>query len=319
LKISREIKTAILVITSLLLFIWGYSFLKGSDLLSSYKKLNIIYDNVEGLGVGAPVTINGLTVGKVNKIDLKHETGKLWVEIQVNEDIPVSKSSLAEMYAPSALGGKQIAIVQNLNDKTQTVSGDFLKSNEKLGMIDNIAGQIPGVKEKLDLVLTNANATLLNINQLLDGNTKSNLQASLANLNLTLIEFKKASVSINGMLADNKTKINGIVQNFGEVSKDFSTVSDSLTKLRLGKTVAKLDHTLASVNKMMNDLNAGRGTMGKVLKDEALYTNINKTAKQIELLMQDLRLNPTRYVNVSLFGKKNKPYTAPDSTNTRNK
>lgn len=316
-KISREIKTAILVITSLLLFIWGYSFLKGSDLLSSYKKLNIIYDNVEGLGVGAPVTINGLTVGKVNKIDLKNDTGKLWVEIQVDSDLPISKSSVAEMYAPSALGGKQIAIVQNLNDKVQTVSGDFLKSNEKLGMIDNIAGQIPGVKEKLDLVLTNANALLININQLLDANTKSNLQASIANLNQTLLEFKKASVSINGILADNKTKINGIVTNFGKVSGDFTKVSDSLTKLRLGKTVAKLDQTLLNVNKIMSDLNAGKGTMGKVLKDEAMYSNINKTAKQIELLMQDLRLNPTRYVNVSLFGKKNKPYTAPDSTNTK--
>ncbi len=316
-KITKEIKSAILVITSLLLFIWGYSFLKGSDLLSQHKKLNIEFQNVEGLGIGAPVTISGLNVGKVNKIDLKKESGKLNVEIQINNDYPISKSSVAELYSPSALGGKQIAILQNLSDVNQTLDGDFLKSSEKLGLMDSMAGQVTPVKEKLETVLVNANAMLQNINQILDSRTKANLQSSMENLNLTIIEFKKVSTQANALLADNKTKFNGIVTNFGKVSGDFTKLSDSLSKLRLGKTLAKMDQTLASVNKIMSDLNSGKGTMGKLLKDETMYNNLNKTAKQFELLSQDLRLNPTRYVNVSLFGKKNKPYSAPDSTKTK--
>ena len=116
-KITREIKTAILVIASILLFIWGYSFLKGRDLLTDYKTLYAQYDNVEGLVVSAPVTINGLVVGKVSGINIKNDTGKLVVELQIKSDFPISKSSTATIYDASLIGGKQVAIHPNYSDK----------------------------------------------------------------------------------------------------------------------------------------------------------------------------------------------------------
>ncbi len=309
-KLSREIKTAILVIASILLFIWGYSFLKGRDLFTNYKKLYVEYVNVEGLTVSSPVTINGLVVGKVNSIVINNETGKIKVEMQINSDFPIKKSSVAEIYAPSPIGGKQIAILPT-KEGQDAVNGDFLISSSKLGLTDELAKQIEPLKDKITKLLDNANVMLENVNQVLDAKSKENLRNSLANLNETLAQFKGASKEVNEMLAQNKSKIIGTMSNVEKASANFSKVSDSLAKANIGQTVKNLEKTLANVDKMMGDMQAGKGTMGKLMKDDAMYNNFTKTSKELELLLQDLRLNPTRYVNVSLFGKKNKPYVAP--------
>lgn len=315
-KLSREIKTAILVLSSILLFIWGYSFLKGRDLFTNYKTFYVDYQNVEGLPISAPVTINGLAVGKVNSIKLNNKTGKLTVELQVNTDFPISKSSLAEIYAPSPIGGKQIAIIPNTKDSSEAVSGDYLQSSSKLGLTDALALQIEPLKDKIEKLLNNANTMVGNVNQIMDERTKTNLRNSLANLNETMAEFKAISKNTNAILAENKSKIGNTMSNFEKTSANFSKVSDSLARLELGKTVKNLESTLANVNALMHDVQSGKGTMGKLMKDDALYVNFSKTSKELELLLQDLRLNPTRYVNVSLFGKKNKPYVAPAATDT---
>jgi phospholipid/cholesterol/gamma-HCH transport system substrate-binding protein len=315
LKLTREIKTGILAISSILLFIWGYSFLKGSDLLTDYRKFYVQYDNVEGLVPSSTVTLNGLTIGKVKSIVLK-ETGKLLVELQIKNDFIITKGSIAEIYSPSPIGGKQIAIVVNKNDTNAAESGAFLVSATKMGLIDGLAGQIDPLKQKLDKLLDNANNMLVSVNEIFDAKTKANLKTSLANLNETLAQFKVASNEVNTMLADNKSKIGNTMTNVEKASGNFSKLSDSLAKVNIGKTVKSLEKTLASVDKIMSGLESGNGTMGKLIKDDALYTNFSKTSKELELLLQDVRLYPTRYVNVSLFGKKNKPYIAPKETDT---
>lgn len=310
-KISREIKTAILVISAILLFIWGYSFLKGRDLFTDYKTFYVEYDNVEGLTPSAPVTLNGLTIGKVNTIKINNKTGKLLVEMQLKSDFPISKTSAAELYAPSLVGGKQIAIIPNTADTSIAESGDYLKASSKMGLTDSLAMKMEPLTDKIDKLLENANIMITNVNQVLDAKTKENLRSSLANLNQVMAEFKEVAKSTNSMLAENKSKIGNTMTNVEKASVNFSKVSDSLAKINLGPTVKSLEKTMANVDKMMAELESGKGTMGKLLKDESLYNNFNKTSKELELLLQDLRLNPTRYVNVSLFGKKNKPYVAP--------
>jgi phospholipid/cholesterol/gamma-HCH transport system substrate-binding protein len=310
LKLSREIKTAILVIASILLFIWGYSFLKGRDLFTNYRNLYVEYKNVEGLAVSSPVTINGMVVGKVNSITINNETGQIRVEMQINSDFPIKKTSVAEIYAPSPIGGKQIAIIPN-NQGADAVDGDMLVSSSKLGLTDELAKQMEPLKDKITKLLDNANAMLENVNQVLDTKSKENLRKSLADLSETIAEFKATSHEVNSMVTQNKSKFNGTMANVEKASANFSKVSDSIAKINIGKTVKSLEKTLADVDKLMSDMQAGKGTMGKLMKDDALYTNFNKTSKELELLLQDLRLNPTRYVNVSLFGKKNKPYIAP--------
>lgn len=309
-KVSREIKTAVLVIISIILFIWGYSFLKGKNLFDNSNKLFVVYENVAGLAPSAPVTLNGLTIGKVNSISINPD-GKLLVELHITTDFPIAKTSIAEIYDSGLVGGRQIAIKPNLLDKNYTVSGDYLQASSKLGLTDALAQQLEPLQAKIQQLLENADVLFSNVNDILDTQTRQNLKNSIASLNTTLSEFSVASKSINELLADNKSKLNSTLKNVDKVSGNFATISDSLAKANLGQTVINLEKTLAKVDKIMAELEQGNGTMGKLIKDETMYTNFAKTSKELELLLQDLRLNPTRYVNVSLFGKKNKPYVAP--------
>ncbi len=313
-KLTREIKTAILVIISIFLFIWGYSFLKGKELFSNYTTLYVVYDNVEGLSTSAPVTLNGLVIGKVTLISIDDKTGKLKVEMQIKTDFPITKSSAASMYSASLVGGKQIAIINNFQDQELIKDGQFLQSKVQSGLTDSLAEKLGPIQEKLDAVLGNVNTLVVGLNNVLDQQGQANLKKSLTELSKTIEQFHHASNSINGILDQNKSSIKGMVTNFNKVSKDFTAISDSVKKADLGKSIRSLNETLRKVDALMNDLNSGKGTAGKILKDEDLYNNLNQTSKELELLLKDVRLNPTRYINVSVFGKKNKPYIAPSET-----
>ena len=309
-KLTKEIKTAILVIVSIFLFIWGYNFLKGKNLFDNSNKLFVVYENVAGLATSAPVTLNGLTIGKVNSITINSD-GKLLVELHITTDFPISKSSVAEIYDSGLVGGRQIAIKPNLQDKNYTQSGDYLQASSKLGLTDALAQQLEPLQDKIQKLLDNADVLFTNINGILDNKTKKNLKNSITELNKTLTEFSVVSKNLNEIVATNKTKLGSVISNFDKTSDNLAVMSDSLAKANLGQTVKNLEKTLASFDKLMAEMEQGKGTMGKLMKDETMYNNFSKASNELELLLQDLRLNPTRYVNVSLFGKKNKPYAAP--------
>ena len=311
LKITREIKVAVLVILSIVLFYWGFTFLKGRNLFDNSNKLYAVYDNVAGLVVSAPVTINGLNIGKVNTIEMLPD-GKMKVELIItNEQIQIAKSSIAQIMDSGLIGGREIAILNNFSDKNYTESGDTLKTSDKLGLTAELANQIGPVKDKVEILLENANKLIESLNATLDATTQQKLKSAIASLEVTMAEFSQTSKSINGILAENKSKLNTTLSNFEKTSGNLNAMSSSLEKADLGATVKKLEATLTSVNGMMANLEQGKGSMGKLLSDDAMYNNLTKTSKELELLLQDLRLNPTRYVNVSVFGKKNKPYIAP--------
>ena len=310
-KITREIKTAILVISSILLFIWGYSYLKGKDLFTNYKSVYVEFDNVEGLVKSAAVTLNGLIVGNISNITINQETGKLLVELQLKTDFPISKSSIAAIYEPGFIAGKQIAIYPNLNDKNIIVEGDKLKGVIKAGITESLKEKLVPLQEKIEKLILSSDKLVNGFNNVLDEKGQQDLKISLSELRQTIEQFHKSSSSLNTILDDNKGQIKGAVANFNKVTSDFSKISDSLNKADLGKTVKELQKTLANVDKIIANLQAGKGSVGKLLTDEELYKNLEKTSKELELLLEDVRLNPTRYVNVSVFGKKNKPYVAP--------
>jgi phospholipid/cholesterol/gamma-HCH transport system substrate-binding protein len=311
LKLTKEIKTAILVIASILLFIWGYSFLKGRDLFTNYVTLYVEYETVEGLTTSAPVTINGLVIGKVNKITIEENTGKLLVELQINTDFPISKSSIAAIYDPGIISGKQIAIEPNFKDKSVSADGQRLRGKIRSGLTEAVADKLVPIQEKLQKIMGNGDVLITGINNVLDEKGQEDIKKSISKLRSTMEELHKASLNMNAILDNNKVQIRGVVSNFNKISDDFSKISDSLNKADLGKMVQTLNETLVKVDGIMNGLKAGNGTMGKLLNDDALYNNLDKTSKELELLLQDVRLHPTRYVNVSLFGKKDKPYKAP--------
>ena len=208
-------------------------------------------------------------------------------------------------------------ITPNFEDKSIAETGMILKGEIKPGLTSLVAERLTPLQEKVEKMVVSADNLLKNVNTILDSKTKESLKSSIANLDATLAEFKVASKSVNEMLVENKGKINSTMTNVDKASANFSKMSDSLAKVNIGQTVRNLEKTLAKVDKIMADVQDGKGTLGKLAKDETMYTNLSKSSKELELLLQDLRLNPTRYVNVSLFGKKNKPYVAPVNDNIK--
>ena len=309
-KITKEIKAGILVIASISLFIWGYSYLKGKDILNNYKTFYVVYQNVEGLAATAPITINGLVVGQVAGINLQ-PNGEILVQLQIKNDFPFSKSSVVAIYEPGLIAGKQLQIIPNFNDQTVALSGDTLTSSVKKGLTDLVSDKLAPLQQKIEKMVVNADLLLTNLNEVLDAKSKENLKNSISNLSKTIEGFNSVVDNANSILSNNKGNIDKTLSNLNKVSTDFSKISDSLSKANLTKVVNDLEKTLSNVDKIMNDVQSGKGSLGKMVKDDALYNNLEKTSKELELLLQDLRLNPTRYINVSLFGKKNKPYKNP--------
>jgi phospholipid/cholesterol/gamma-HCH transport system substrate-binding protein len=311
LKLSREIKTAVLVIASVVLFIWGYSFLKGKALFANYKTFYVTYTNVEGLVKSAPVTLNGLAIGKVNDIKINETDGSIVVELQITSDFPISSTSAAVLYEPGFIGGKQIAIEPDFKNKTLAEDGQELSGELKLSLTASIQEKLVPLQAKFETVLVEVEKLLQGVNSVLDKKSQDNLKITLAELSKTMVEIHAASANVNSILIDNKSDLKGVVTNFKKVSTDFAKISDSISKADLGKTVKNFNTSLAKVDAILLDLEAGKGSAGKLLKDDALYSNLKSTTKEMELLLQDVRLFPTRYINVSVFGKKNKPYVSP--------
>jgi len=301
LKISREIKTAVLVLGAIALFIWGYSFLDGRNLFDNSTKYYVEYDNVEGLTTSSSVTINGLVVGKVSRININAQTGKLVVELMMTHPIDIAKSSVATIYSPGLLGGKGISIDPKFGDTDYAESGQYLKGDVQFDITEKLVGELEPLKVKLDEVLANANSMLVAINGVLDEQMQADLKSSVTELKGTLAGANKL---MNGI----EPQLKGTMTNLNVMSKNFVGLSQELSELDINGTFANLQSASANIDKLLADIENGNGSVGKLLKDEELYKNLTGASKELEQLMRDLKENPKRYVHFSLFGKKATPY-----------
>ena len=309
-KISKEIKTALLVIGSLALLIWGYNFLKGKDLFSSNQTFYVNYDNVEGLNQASTVTINGMIVGKVNSIFMNNE-GSITVELSINSPIEIPASTVAEIYSPGMLGGKQVALIVDFSDGNLANSGDFLNSGVKIGLLDGLSGKADPIMVKLDSVLYNVNQLVVGLNNTLDDSLKASLQNSLAELNYTLKNTTQITTGFNRIVSDNEQKIGTIVSDFSETSGNLKQMSEELAQADLKATLDKFEETADNLSNMMAKIESGEGNLGKLINDDELYNNLEGTSKELNQLIEDIKLNPKRYLNISVFGKKSTPYEEP--------
>ena len=273
-KISKEVKTGILAIIAIFLFIYGYSFLKGSNIFDTTRTFFVTYQNVEGLETSAPVTINGLTVGKVQNIDFVDMKGELIVTFTIEKDFDFSKNSIVRIYSSSLIGGKQIAIIPGKDSKVMAKSGDTLTGEIEKGMLEAMTGGLKPLEQKVLTTLANLDSLVLNFNDVLDDSTKENLKESISNLNKTLSSFKGASQNMNSLISANKEKINTTFSNLETTSENFSKLSDSLAQIETGKMVKDLENVLNRFNSILDRIDNGEGSMGKLLKDEKLYDNL---------------------------------------------
>ena len=203
-KLSKEIKSAILVLSGILLFIFIFYYLKGENIFDNTKEISAVYDNVEGLAPSAPVTINGHKIGKVQSIHFTNDlSGKLNVNMRIDSDFEFSKNSTAQLYEAGLIGGKAIAIIPAFDGAPNVESGDVLSSDVKPGLTDLVNQRLTPLQEKMETMMVSADTLLVNLNTLFDSQTKLNLKSSIAELTSTITSFKSTSESLNDLVIDN--------------------------------------------------------------------------------------------------------------------
>lgn len=316
---SKELKTGVVAVVIIVLFLWGYNFLKGQDLFSgSSRHFFVEYKNINGLNTASLVTINGLKVGKVDDISFDstpEKKGVLLVKISLENDFNFSKTSIAKIYSASLMGGQNLAIVPKY-DGQLAVSGDFLKGEVESDIFSLVGEKLNPIQSKLQNVLVGADSLLNGMNDVLDEKSRKSLNRSILGLEGTILDVRKTLTSVNKLLTDNKENLDSTLKNTKKITDNFSKISDDLAKSNLGKTVNELELTLANVNGLLANIKAGKGTLGKLMTDDEMYTNLTNASKEMEELLREMKLNPKRFVHFSLFGKKPKGYN--EKSNAKN-
>lgn len=306
-KLSREFKTGLLVITAAVLLMFGYNYLKGSSLFGSERTFYVSYDNVEGLTPDATVTVNGLVVGRVKSIDLSADTSHLIVSFIIDKkDFSFSKSSKVRLYNSNIIGGKSLAIIPDFSNTNMAVEGDELNGEIEKGMMDVIADKVVPLGNDLASVVVKVDTLVHNLNTILDEKHQVYLQEAIVNINQTISNLNQASLGISSLLENNHSKIEKSLLNFEQTSDNFVKLSHSMSEIDVKLLADEIEQTISNLNTLVVGLEEGEGSLGKLMQDEALYSNLENASEELEKLLRDLRKNPKRYVHFSLFGRKDK-------------
>ncbi|GAA3605840.1 MlaD family protein [Flavivirga amylovorans] len=303
-KISKEVKTGILLILGIILFIFGFNYLKGQNLFDSN---NVYYTEFDynALTQSSVVTVRGNPVGKVKDIAYDFKTGKTRVSFFVNEELKFSKNSVVRLYETSLMGGNAIAIVL-AKDGDIAKSGDVLKSEVETGLVSSLSKNFSGISSELNSTLRATDTLFNSLNDFVNDNSEAGLKSTIKELNETLKSFKNTSNTVNGVLSKNDKNLASILEKFKTTADGLAALSTELKNANIGTTVETLNKTLNNLNSMLGALNKGEGSLGKLLKDDAVYENLEGATKEMEALLKDIKLHPKRYFRI--LSKKEIPY-----------
>ncbi|MDA8658096.1 MlaD family protein [Flavobacteriaceae bacterium] len=306
-NLSRELKTAFFIIGCILVFIFGFSYLKGSSLLSKEKVVHALYNDVEGLVVGANVTISGMNVGKVRAIDFDENYDKIKVTFTLREDLVFSNQSVAQLYEAGLIGGKAIAILPQYDSTVEPVTdNDELPSEIKPGLTELVNQQIAPLQDKIEGLLTSADSLFAGVSNVMNYQTQNNIKATLEGLAATVNNINALSSSVNRILEDNEKGFASTLNNLDDVTQNLTQLTDSLNQMPLVSTVKNFEATSAQLKKIIDGLESGEGSAGQLLNDKALYDNLVTSSESLDALLTDLKEHPKRYVHFSIFGRKEK-------------
>ena len=313
LRLTKEIKAGLIVVLGITALILGFSYLKSNSLLGKSTTLYAVYDHVGGLQSGTTVSLNGFSVGAIDDITFLDETGKLMVSFTLTTDLPIPADSKAELYDTSVIGGKGLQIVLGTPGSTIAQNGDTLTSMVKIGMTDRITELMEPLEAKVNSAIVETDLLMKNLNQLLDTDSQALLRETLKNFSETSASLKVISKNVSENLAANEKALGTILENTTELTSNLSSVSQTLNEADLKGLMTDLDASISATKEILEGIKNGDGAVGQIFTNQELYVSLTSNLNQLEWLLQDLRLNPKRYLSVSVFGKKQKGYVAPES------
>ena len=306
--ISKETKVGILALVSFVILYLGFNFLKGKDFFSSQNKYIVVYDNVEGLTPANQVSLSGMKVGQVKTIELI-AGNKVKVTLVIRKDLPLPIDTKAFLSSDGLLGGKLIRLEMGKTNKYVQNEGT-LTSGKETGISDLIKEQALPLLHNLDsltlslrVITKSFEATGKSVNGLVS-NTDKTITTLGGTLGTTITENR---ASLAGITANMKALSGNLIETERSLKPligKFSSIADSLNALKISQAVATTQRSLEGLHRIMTGIESGQGSMGKLLKDDSLYSNINRSLADMDKLLIDFRLAPKRYLNISVFGKK---------------
>ncbi|MGZ5264307.1 MAG: MlaD family protein [Kaistella sp.] len=315
-KFSKEIKAGLIALLAIVGFVILFQFMKGKSLFTTDNIFYAKFDNVEGLAASNPVSINGLKVGQVDQIiPITEADGKIHfvVKVTVDDNFEFSKRSTLEIFEPGLMSGKEMRV--NLAyGSPMAKDGDTLKGAFTLSMMNNISSQVGPVKDQVQVVLRRVDSLMVNANAITNAENQQAIRALLSSLNRTVTSFEATSQRTNALLANNDPRIQKMLDNANLATVSAKTaidkygrVADEVNVQKLNNTIDKLSLTADNLNGVIAGIQNGEGSLGKLAKDEQLYQNLNESSANLNNLILDLKANPKRYLNFSVFGKNSTP------------
>jgi phospholipid/cholesterol/gamma-HCH transport system substrate-binding protein len=303
---SKEFKIGLLALVASVLLYTGFNFLKGMDFFSRINHYYVVFKNVNGLTISNPVMLNGLAVGRVSNIEvMQADSNKMKVEVQIRTDLILGKGSKIILGDNGLLGGKMLDLKIS-NEKPLIANGGDLTGEIQVGMVASLTA-------KADPIIAQTDSMLRQVNLIV-----KSLADSRQDLTKTLSDVSDISGSVNSTLK--KGELDQIVHNMNVLSaslidlqKQFSpvvgkmdTFADKMNKMEIDASIKKANEAMTNLNTILDGVNQGKGTLGALAKNDSLYRNMNKNLQDLDKIFLDLRENPKRYVNISVFPKKEK-------------
>lgn len=315
-RISKELRIGLLVTISVLVFFAGFYFLKGSNLFSSDKIYYCFYDNVQGLQPSAAIQIRGLQVGKVEAIELNPNGKGVKVTLAIKKKYELPRGTVAQLFSGDLLGSKAIRLDLAAMGGGIVESGETLPSNIEGGMLDQISTEISPLLKSVQSVAFHTDSLLLSVNAILNENARQKLSTAVSELEGTMNHFQNVSATLDsrsaaiGRIIDNADRLAARLSansgNIDSILNNANALTAQLKNAPIEQTVNDLQAASNQLQEVMGKINRGEGTMGAIVNDKELYQNLNTTVSELSKLAADLKAHPSRYINVTIFGRKAK-------------
>lgn len=309
---TNQAKVGIFSTVTIIIFVLGFYFLKGINLFERKNSYYAVYDRVDGLYKSNIVEVDGYKVGMVGDMQRDPVTRRIVVRLDLEKDlrIPKSDSTVARLFSTDLFGTKKIQLVLGYSDEYYE-EGDTLHTYFKKDLTESVGAQIDPLINQVKNMVPSIDTTLDGIKWIFDRNNPKGINNTIAQIN-------EALAKVNGVVDANQQNIAATIKNLQSITgniekqnselttiiKNASSITDSIQQANLKQTIENLNKTVTELNKVVNDINAGKGTLGKLVKEDELYTHIDSTIGSLNNLLKDVKARPYRYVNVTVFGSK---------------
>lgn len=327
-KIRREIKIGTYLVVVLLCFIFGINYIKGKDFFRKHRVFYAKYVHISGLVEAAPVSINGYNIGNVSKIRFEGPTSsKIIVEITVYNSLEIPANSVARIFSPDILGTKNIDIVLG-NSSRMAQSGDTLQSGMQASLSEEVSQQVAPLKRKAEDLMLSLDTMVTTVRTVFNTQARENLKASFEHIRQTLVNVEHTTFNLDTLVYGQRSRMERILfniegisanlrendQNITNILNNFSAISDTLAKAQISHTLNDIHTAVMGFSQVLEKVNQGQGSLGLLVNDKKLYTNLEHSSSELNQLISDLKLNPHRYLNFSIFppSTKSMQYQAPD-------